>query len=87
MWRATIPYSGTVTSLRVGPAGVRLPAGARYYCLLQNYQKGFDASRVSWKWVPGFFPRGVAAGGDFNTHHLSVPRLRMSGTMLPLPPP
>jgi len=52
----------TVTILRSGRAGFRIPAGARDYSLFQIVQTYPVVHQPPLRWVPGLFLRGEAAG-------------------------
>jgi hypothetical protein len=81
-------WVSVVTRLRAGRSRVWIPAGDRRFCLLQNLQTSsvaFPASYSMETWV--FFPGGRAWdwGLGLATHLNLVPRLRMGGSIPPLP--
>jgi len=48
---------GVRNRLGAGQSGVRIPTGARHFCLLQNVKTGSGSHPpLSLKWLPGFFP-------------------------------
>jgi hypothetical protein len=73
--------------LRIGRSAVRMPAGTRDFSLLQNVQIGSGAHPPSIQWVPELFTRGGKRPGRDadNSRTYSVPRLRVSGAISPLP--
>ena len=55
---------GKTAGLRAERSGVLIWVGTRGFCLFQNVLPALRTTEPPVQWVPGFFPRGMAAVRD-----------------------